>query len=136
MRAWLRILLVACLSLSLPLQGWASASMALCAALHERATVAAAGTAAPAAHAQGDAASMPCHPADAHPADSRTADGDSVADLGQHHCSTCAACCAGAALPMAMPVIAAPAEPATVFVARTAAVAFFATDGPDRPPRR
>jgi hypothetical protein len=127
MRSWLRLFLVACLSLALPFQGMASASMVLCGIAHEPAI---------AAPVHDDAAPMPCHPTEAHAASTTADDQGSLGDLGQHQCSTCAACCAGTALPMATPVIAAPAEPTTVFVAPGVTVPVFATDGPDRPPRR
>lgn len=58
------------------------------------------------------------------------------ADMSQHQCSACAACCSALALPSHVPALdtsrmASAAQPALVSVAFV-----YITGGPDRPPRR
>jgi hypothetical protein len=58
-----------------------------------------------------------------------------IHDLSQYTCSACASCCAGAALPSAMPRIHEPASAPVAFAEVVVTIDAFASDGPDRPPR-
>lgn len=154
MQARLRVLFVGFLCLALPLQGMASVTMTHCGPGHERMTPAARQEAAHSAHgAHGTAEAHASHDhgsaiSQAHAEAASVADdaGDAGAlpvgdesgrftDLAKYKCSSCAACCAGAALPSPIPAIAKPMDAPSVFADPTVAVAFVATDGPDRPPR-
>jgi hypothetical protein len=152
MQAWFRLLVVWFIALALPIQGVASATMAHCGPGHQPMHVAA-GTpsvpqaaqphAAGAAHAhhqphdEGAAAHSAGHPEPApHAAAQPGKFTGKFADLAKYKCSSCASCCAGAALRGAMPRVP-DSEPApTVFAEATVTVDPFASDGPDRPPRR
>jgi hypothetical protein len=122
---------MACLlALALPAQGLANAAMLHCGSSHERmhTTQVAPQTADHHAH-HGAAADHAEHAGHGPVAP------DKLTDLGQYKCSSCASCCAGMALPSAVPQLVVPEPGATVFAADAPGVVVFATDGPDRPPR-
>jgi hypothetical protein len=58
-----------------------------------------------------------------------------LADLGNHSCSACGACCSPAAMPTMAIHVADPAPPARWIPAATYGRIGFVTSGPDRPPR-
>ena len=60
---------------------------------------------------------------------------DKFGDRAKYKCSSCATCCAGCALPSAMPRIPEPASTPTVFADEVVSVDAIVSDGPDRPPR-
>jgi hypothetical protein len=142
MQVWLRLLIVWFIAIALPVQGMAGVTMAHCGSSHER--MGAAAQATQHLHADHDAGV-------AHHHDSDAADGveaadhaeagpakvksDKVSDLAQYKCSSCASCCAGSALPSAMPRIPQVAAASAVFAEEVVTVDAFASDGPDRPPR-
>ncbi|MFT3957036.1 MAG: hypothetical protein QM722_22450 [Piscinibacter sp.] len=142
MRVWLRLLTVWFIAIALPVQGIAGVTMAHCGASHERMATAvdAAGplhdehhdTAAHHHDADlGHDAGMHDH-AEATPAKAKSA---GSSDLGQYKCSSCAACCAGAALPAATPRLPQAPGAATLFADAVVTVDAFTSDGPERPPR-
>lgn len=144
MRVWLRLLTVWFIAIALPVQGIAGVTMAHCGPSHERMAVSADEGHPP--HAGHDGAASHHHDADA-VADEMTAASDHTASspseakgahpaqLGKFKCSSCAACCAGAALPSAaLRLPPAPAVAAT-FDGAVVTVDAFASDGPERPPR-
>lgn len=146
MQVWLRLLIVWFIALALPVQGIAGVTMAHCGQSHERMGAARATTAEPLhhQHAAGEAGVAHHHdtavaaPADragdatASPAD---APSDPLTQPGQYKCSSCASCCAGAALPGQTLRLPEPAPAPTVFAEALVTVDAFASDGPDRPPR-
>lgn len=142
MRIWLRLLIVWCVAIALPVQGMAGVTMAQCGPSHAR--MGAALASASHAHAHGDdgmthvhgvAASTVSHAADGSlPAHDATPS-DAAPDLAQYKCSSCASCCAGFALPSAAPRVPQPTAAPAVFVDAEVAVDPFASDGPRRPPR-
>lgn len=129
---------MACLlALALPAQGLANAGMLHCGSSHERMHTTRM-VAPPAAdhHQHHGAAADHTHDADhAEHAAHQPVSTDKLTDLGQYKCSSCASCCAGTALPSAVPQLVVPEPATTVFAADAPGVAAFATDGPDRPPR-
>ncbi len=152
MQVWLRLLVVWFIALALPVQGVASATMAHCGPRHQPMHMAAGAPGVPQAaqphaadvahahhphrpHDEGAAAHSTGHP---EPAPHAAAEPGKFTDLGTYKCSSCASCCAGTALTSAMPEVP-DSEPApTVFAEATVTVTVdpFASDGPDRPPRR
>ena len=58
-----------------------------------------------------------------------------LSDLAQYKCSSCASCCAGSALPSAIPRLLEPTAAPAVFAEEMVTVDAFVSDGPDRPPR-
>lgn len=60
---------------------------------------------------------------------------DKFAKSVMHKCSVCASCCSAAAIHDTVPKLPAVEPVAADFIALAPAVAPFATDGPDRPPR-
>ena len=146
MQLWLRLLIVWCVALALPVQGIAGATMANCGLGHERMGAASAATAGPGSqgHAERDAGTDHLHhAAAAHSADHAShamatpadAPSDHLAQSGEHSCSSCASCCAGAALPSLALRLPDPVCAPTVFAETMVSVDAFASDGPDRPPR-
>lgn len=142
MQVWLRLLIVWFVAIALPVQGMAGVTMAHCASSHERMGAAAQVTAHE--HADHDAGVAHHHDSDA----SRVTDAadqakaaqdplksDKMSNLAQYKCSSCASCCAGSALPSAMPRIPQVAAAPAVFAEEMVSVDAFASDGPDRPPR-
>ena len=145
MHSLLRLLLTWLIVLALPVQGMASMTMAHCGEGHERMQ---ATLAEPGHHHDAHASAGAHHHdlavadgADAHDAldrsgaaDQQPAQPDEPGDLGT--CSSCASCCAGSALPSVMPRIPEPPPATTFFIVDSVDIDAFATDGPDRPPRR
>lgn len=115
MRALWRLVAVCLVVLAQPLQGLAAVTMLHC-------------VSAPPAAAE----ATPCHeagePMPGHDLPAKAAD-------GQHHCSACAACFAGAALPVSVSLPATP-DLASPFVAHIAeGRPSFIAGGLERPPR-
>ena len=142
MQIWLRLLIVWFVAIALPVQGIAGVTMAHCGQSHER--MGAATEATQHRHAAHDAGAADHHDADlsdgAGPADHAAAtqpeaQPGTLSDLGQYKCSSCASCCAGSALPSAMPRLPEPTAAPAVFTEVMVTVDAFASDGPDRPPR-
>lgn len=129
MRVWLKLLIVWFVAIALPLQGVAGVTMAHCGSSHERMESPA--EASPHGHADHGAAAAHHHAA----ADSAQAEPGQWSDLVQVKCSSCAACCAGTALPSAAPGLPQVAAAPTVFTEDVLTVDAFASGGPDRPPR-
>jgi hypothetical protein len=135
MQVWLRLLIVWCIALALPVQGFASVTMAHCGPSHEGMHAAqgashhdhSAHQASAAHHHDAPAANAAAGPAKAQPA--------AFSDLAKYKCSACASCCAACALPSAMLRIPQPLSTPTVFAEDVVAVEAYACDGPDRPPR-
>jgi hypothetical protein len=144
MQVWLRFLIVWFIAIALPAQGMAGVTMAHCGQSHDR--MGAATEASHHRHAAHDASTAHQHDADiADGADGADQVDDTMtaqakeqpgklSDLGQYKCSSCASCCAGAALPSAMPR-ALEVTAALALVTEKITVDAFASDGPDRPPR-
>ncbi len=140
MQVWLRVLIVWFIAFALPVQGMAAVTMAHCGPSHERTQKAQAETGHPhSAHAAG----LPHPHGEAASAASAGLDGASAKinaqadpiELAKYKCSSCAACCAGSALPSVMPRIPViPSSPA-VFTETVVSVDALASGGPDRPPR-
>jgi hypothetical protein len=139
MKPVLRTLWICLLLLALPVQGFAAAQMMQCGPGHGRMQHASVGgheqAQAPHAHEQ-HAHAQDRH--DHHDHASSHADeasNDGSPPLAKHHCSACAACCVGMALPSSAPVVVAP--PAAGGHVRTigAADPIFLTSGLERPPR-
>ena len=147
MIASVRILVVWLLTLALPVQGFAAATMLHCAGgHHDSAAAVTAGGHDHASHmhaseAVGEMPSMDSHDGPAPSASSAEIDKASSPAATNHpkvvlgKCSACAVCCAAAYLPTAVlgfsPSV--PAEMPATFESQAPAV--FFTDGPDRPPR-
>lgn len=142
MQVWLRLLIVWFIAIALPVQGMAGVTMAHCGSSHERMAAAAQVTphqhadhdAAVAHHHDGDAARGTDTPDHANAAQAQVKP-DKMSSLAQYKCSLCASCCAGSALPSAMPRIPQVAAASAVFAEEMVSVDAFASDGPDRPPR-
>ncbi len=151
MKIWLRLLIVCFIAVALPVQGMAGVSMAHCGSTHERM-----GTdrhTPPQRHADHDAGVSHQHgakaaaaaaaddmagraaQADPYTATAAKTPSDPLSDLAQYKCSSCATCCAGAALPCSTPRLPELAAAPTVFVEALVTVDALASDGPDRPPR-
>jgi len=142
MQVWLRLLVVWFIAIALPVQGMAGVTMAHCGSSHER--MAAAAQVTPHQHANHDAGVAHHHDGDsAHGTDAvdhtkaaqDPVKSDKMSNLAQYKCSSCASCCAGSALPSAMPRIPQVAATPAVFAEEMVSVDAFASDGPDRPPR-
>jgi len=142
MQVWLRLLIVWFVAVALPVQGMAGATMAHCGPSHERMGAAMeASRHGQAAHETGAAHHHDDTAASAGQADHATvtqakAQPRNLSDLGQFKCSSCASCCAGFALPAATPRLPESAPAPAVFAEEMVTVDTFASDGPDRPPRR
>jgi hypothetical protein len=146
MQLWLRLLIVWFIALALPVQGIAGVTMVNCGQSHERLGAARAAMAEPGSHRHAEREAGAAHhhlAAAAHsedhaghatvaPAD---APSDHVVQSGEHTCSSCASCCAGAALPSLALRLPDPVCAPTVFAETMVSVDTFASDGPDRPPR-
>ena len=142
MQVWLRLLIVWFIAIALPVQGMAGVTMAHCGSSHERMVAAAQVNAHH--HAKHDAGVAHHHPADvadgaAQPdhgaAPQAKAQSSKLSDLAQYKCSSCASCCAGSALPSAIPRLLEPTAAPAVFAEEMVTVDAFVSDGPDRPPR-
>lgn len=136
MQVWLRLLIVWFIAIALPVQGMAGLTMAHCAPSHER--MGAAAQVIAHQHADQDAGVAHHHNGDAAEDAEAAQDpvkSDKMSNLAQYKCSSCASCCAGSALPSAMPRIPQVAAVPTVFAEAMISVDAFASDGPDRPPR-
>ena len=148
MSSFYRAALVWLLLFSLPLQGYAAATMLSCGPNHHQMWAAAAMTTATTTshHDSGEAQHEHHHAqtvAD-DPAPDATANVDVAGDdasvdrlnkLSKFKCSACAACCVGAALPTSpLEFLSFPPAVAKDCSVPAAHVGFF-TDGPDRPPR-
>lgn len=142
MQVWLKLLIVWFIAIALPVQGMAGGTMAHYGSSHER--MGAAMEATQHRHADHDAGAALHH--DANSADVATPAGHDTAtqanaqpgklsDLAQYKCSSCASCCAGSALPSAMPRLPQANAAPAVFAEELVNVDAFASDGPDRPPR-
>jgi hypothetical protein len=129
----LRTLWICLLLLALPVQGFAAAQMTQCGPSHGRMQHASSGAHDHEQHVQAQDHHH-AHQADAavHADD---AAGDGSTPPAKHHCSACAACCVGMALPSSAPVVIAPAEAVLHRVATGAADPIFLTSGLERPPR-
>lgn len=140
MRFWLRTLTVWLLALALPVQAIAVAGMAHCGPSHQRMHVVQADAQAHshAGHEKAAGGGEHHHHHDAAATATTVHDlaqADNITDLGAYKCSACASCCAGFALPSAMPKLVAPEFVPTVFAAVELRVDRFAADGLERPPR-
>ena len=132
MWSWVRLLVVWCMAIALPLQGLAGVGMLHCGDGQAMVAVIAADAAAHHDHDEHHAAGHHGHAA----ADGAARDQPGAhGDPSPHTCSACAACCASSALPSAIPRLPRPADVPAVFNALVVSVDRFATDGPDRPPR-
>ena len=143
MQVWLRLLIVWFIAIALPVQGMAGVTMAHCGSSHARmgATMEApqqhrhadheAGTAHHHAADVGDSAAQQKHGT----APQAKVQSGKLSDLAQYKCSSCASCCAGSALPSALPRLPEPIAAPAVFAEEMVTVDAFASDGPDRPPR-
>ena len=143
MSSFYRAALAWLLLFSLPLQGYAAATMLSCGPNHHQMWAAAA-TATVSAHESGEAQHEHHHAQttadDHHATASVDVSGD---DASVHHmnklskfkCSACAACCVGAALPTSpLEFLSVPPAVARDCFLPAVHLGFF-TDGPDRPPR-
>lgn len=144
MRVWLRLLTVWFIAIALPVQGIAGVTMVHCGPSHERMAVSAdeghhksAGRdAAVAHHHDADGAADEMTAVSDHTASSPSeAKGAHPLQLGKYKCSSCAACCAGAALPSAALQLPPAPVVATAFDGAVVTVDTFSSDGPERPPR-
>jgi len=142
MQVWLRLLIVWFIAIALPVQGMAGVTMAHCGSSHER--MGAAVEAPQHRHADHEAGAAHHHAADAaddaaqaeHGAAAQAkAQSGKLSDLAQYKCSSCASCCAGSALPSALPCLPEPTAAPAVFAEELVTVDAFASEGPDRPPR-
>ena len=142
MQVWLRLLIVWFIAIALPVQGMAGVTMTHCGSSHAR--MGAAMEAPQHRHADHEAGAAHHHPAEvadgATQPDQGTAteakvQSGTMSDLAQYKCSSCASCCAGSALPSALPRLPEPIAAPAVFVEVMVTVDAFASDGPDRPPR-
>lgn len=140
MRFWLRLLIVWFIAIALPVQGIAGVTMVHCGSSHGR--MGAAMEATQHRHAAHDAVAAHHHDADetdlatrGHDTAQAKSQPGKLSDLAQYKCSSCASCCAGSALPSAMPRMPEPTVAPAVFVEEMVTVDAFASDGPDRPPR-
>lgn len=132
MKTALRTLWICLLLLALPVQGFAAAQMTQCGPGHER--MQHASTVEHDHDPQAQAQDQHAHHAHA------AAHADDAADDGstppaKHHCSACAACCVGMALPSSAPLVVAPAQAVRHGVTIGAADPIFLTSGLERPPR-
>lgn len=129
MSYWRKLFIVVLLALSLPVQSFAAVSMK-CVASHAQAGET------PIVHAEQP---MSEHHYDMHGAALAADDHHTHRHSGDHHvnsCSTCSACCFGAALP-AVPVVVVSfdATRVTPSIPPSAGIVSFLTDGIERPPR-
>lgn len=143
MQVWLRLLIVWFIAIALPVQGMAGVTMAHCGSSHQRMGAAmdspqhrhADYESGAAAHhhpaAVSDGAAQPDHGT----ATQAKVQSGKLFDLAQYKCSSCASCCAGSALPSALPRLPEPIAAPAVFAEEMVTVDAFASDGPDRPPR-
>lgn len=141
MQVWLRLLIVWFIAIALPVQGMAGVTMAHCGSSHARmgATMEApqhrhADRKAVAHHHPADVADGAAQP-DHGAAPQAKAQSSKLSDLAQYKCSSCASCCAGSALPSAIPRLLEPTAAPAVFSEEMVTVDAFVSDGPDRPPR-
>jgi hypothetical protein len=140
MQVWLKLLIVWFVAIALPVQGMAGVTMAHCGSSHARMVAVMEAS----QHRHSDHDAVAAHHHDAHETDiatqgHHTAQAKSqpgkLSDLAQYKCSSCASCCAGSALPSAMPRMPEPTAAPAVFAEEMVTVDAFASDGPDRPPR-
>jgi hypothetical protein len=131
-----RTLLVWLLTLSMPLQGVAAASMAFCPAGHHAAVAAAAPVHGAAGHAH--------HASEADAAHHIAWTGAETPELAaqaapetddSHSCTLCSSCCSTGALVSSVPALPDTEATATPFASVAVNVDPFVADGPDRPPR-
>ena len=141
MQVWLRLLIVWFIAIALPVQGMAGVTMAHCGSSHARmgATMEApqhrhADREAGAHHHPADVADGAAQP-DHGAAPQAKAQSSKLSDLAQYKCSSCASCCAGSALPSAIPCLPETMAAPAVFAEEMVTVDAFTSDGPDRPPR-
>ncbi len=134
MKTALRSLWICLLLLALPVQGFAAAQMAQCGPGHGRLQHASVG-----GHGDGGALhTHEQHAQDDHQHAASHADDASIDDstpAAKHHCSACASCCVGLALPSSTPVVVAPSEATLHVSGGGAADPVFLTSGLERPPR-
>lgn len=142
MQVWLKLLIVWFIAIALPVQGMAGVTMAHCGSSHERMGAAMEATqhrhadhGADIPHHHDDAAAAVATQADHETATQAKAQPGKVSDLAQYKCSSCASCCAGSALPPAIPRLPQANAAPAVFTEALVTVDAFASDGPDRPPR-
>ncbi len=135
MKTALRTLWICLLLLALPVQGFAAARMTQCGPSHDRLqhTPASDHGEAEAMHAHEQHAHHHSHHHAASQADE--ASNDATTPPAKHHCSACASCCVGMALPSSTPVVITPAEAVIHVAASGAAEPIFLTSGLERPPR-
>jgi predicted metal-binding membrane protein len=132
MKPVLRTLWICLLLLALPVQGFAAAQMAQCGPGHGPMRHASTGGHEHEPHAQvQDQHEYHVHAA----AHADEAPSDASTPPAKHHCSACAACCVGMALPSSAPVVIAPADAVRHGVATAVADPIFLTSGLERPPR-
>jgi len=143
MQVWLRLLIVWFIAIALPVQGMAGVTLAHCGSSHARMGAAMeapqqhrhadheAGTAHHHAVDVVDGAAQPDHGA----ATQAKSHSGKLSDLAQYKCSSCASCCAGSALPSAIPRLVELTAAPAVFAEEMVTVDAFVSDGPDRPPR-
>jgi hypothetical protein len=124
------------LSLALPLQGVAAATMRHCAPSHERMHGA---LQPPVPH--GEHGSVHQHgrerladPGPAQAGHAGAAAADTRSELAPYQCSACGACCAAAVLPSKVPDLATVAPAALPAAERGQPQVTYLTDGPERPP--
>jgi len=141
MQVWLRLLIVWLIGLALPVQGMAGVTLVHCGPGHERmATALMAEHDHPSAHEAAaahrhDAAMVEAADAVDRVATPSGAQQGKFTKLAKYKCSSCASCCAGAALPSVMPRVPELASAPAVFAEAGVTVDAFASEGPDRPPR-
>jgi hypothetical protein len=139
----IRTLLIWLLVLAVPAQAAAAATMTFCGPNHDGQQAALSRQVASAAHAHPGSAAQTLH--DHHSVAAQPDAGDSVAasaaapaklvKADPHKCGACASCCSGAAILSMVPAVPVPEVSPTVFICVVPAVAAFAAEGPDRPPR-
>ena len=142
MQVWLRLLIVWFIAIALPVQGMAGVTLAHCGSSHAR--MGATMEAPQHRHADREAGTAHHHPADVADGAAQSdhggapqakAQSSKLSDLAQYKCSSCASCCAGSALPSAIPRLLEPTAAPAVFAEEMVTVDAFVSDGPDRPPR-
>ncbi len=143
MLSWLKLVTLWLLAFALPVQGWAAAAMVHCERSHRHAdgVVHVHDTGETHHHSQAVAGDDVREQAvtgsvagdiRVRLTSSKTAN---LADLGNHSCSACGACCSPAAMPTMAIHVADPAPSARWIPEATYGRIGFVTSGPDRPPR-
>jgi hypothetical protein len=139
MRAWLRLLIILCTALALPVQGFAAAAMVHCGPSHARMHAGVQAHDATAAHEHRHEHRHESTHAHASSPAADEVQQASLADLSPYKCGSCggscASCCTGLALITHLPRVPEAAPTATAFVVETVHIPTRAQPGPDRPPR-